>query len=311
MSQMIDFTLPSTVPGRTLHAFRCIPEGEVRAIVQLSHGMVEFIDRYKPLAEDLAGRGILVTGHDHLGHGGSIRTKDDYGYFAQPDGNRAVLDDLHAMTTLTKQLYPGVPYFLLGHSMGSFYARQYLCEYGAELDGAILMGTGYQPKALVTLARTVCRVLAVFFGWQHRSKLVRDLSFLGYNKGLEGRTPHDWLNRNPAEVDKYRADERCMFTFTLNAYYSMFTGILRLYDPDFLNRMPKDLPLLFLAGDADPVGEQSKGVQRAIDSLKAVGVQNITQKFYPGARHELLMEINRQEVFADIGNWLDQQLARK
>ena len=311
MSQMIDFTLPSTVPGRTLHAFRCIPEGEVRAIVQLSHGMVEFIDRYKPLAEDLAGRGILVTGHDHLGHGGSIRTKDDYGYFAQPDGNRAVLDDLHAMTTLTKQLYPGVPYFLLGHSMGSFYARQYLCEYGAELDGAILMGTGYQPKALVTLARTVCRVLAVFFGWQHRSKLVRDLSFLGYNKGLEGRTPHDWLNRDPAEVDKYRADERCMFTFTLNAYYSMFTGILRLYDPDFLNRMPKDLPLLFLAGDADPVGEQSKGVQRAIDSLKAVGVQNITQKFYPGARHELLVEINRQEVFDDIGSWLDQQLTRK
>ena len=311
MSQMIDFTLPSTVPGRTLHAFRCIPEGEVRAIVQLSHGMVEFIDRYKPLAEDLAGRGILVTGHDHLGHGGSIRTKDDYGYFAQPDGNRAVLDDLHAMTTLTKQLYPGVPYFLLGHSMGSFYARQYLCEYGAELDGAILMGTGYQPKALVTLARTVCRVLAVFFGWQHRSKLVRDLSFLGYNKGLEGRTPHDWLNRDPAEVDKYRADERCMFTFTLNAYYSMFTGILRLYDPDFLNRMPKDLPLLFLAGDADPVGEQSKGVQRAIDSLKAVGVQNITQKFYPGARHELLLETNRQEVFADIGSWLDQQLTRK
>ena len=98
MSQMIDFTLPSCVPGRTLHAFRCVPEGEVRAILQLSHGMVEFIDRYKPLAEYLAARGILVTGHDHLGHGGSIRTRADYGYFAQPDGNRAVLDDLHAVT---------------------------------------------------------------------------------------------------------------------------------------------------------------------------------------------------------------------
>ena len=106
MSQMIDFTVPSTVPGRTLHAFRCVPDGQVRAIVQLSHGMVEFIDRYKPLAEYLAARGILVTGHDHLGHGGSIRTKADYGYFAQPDGNRAVLDDLHAMTVLTKTLYP-------------------------------------------------------------------------------------------------------------------------------------------------------------------------------------------------------------
>lgn len=148
MSQMIDFTLPSCVPGRTLHAFRCVPEGEVRAILQLSHGMVEFIDRYKPLAEYLAARGILVTGHDHLGHGGSIRTRADYGYFAQPDGNRAVLDDLHAVTALTKQLYPGVPYFLLGHSMGSFYARQYLCEWGDELDGAIIMGTGFQPKAL-------------------------------------------------------------------------------------------------------------------------------------------------------------------
>ena len=187
MSQMIDFTVPSTVPGRTLHAFRCVPEGEVKAVLQLSHGMVEFIDRYKPLAEYLAGRGILVTGHDHLGHGGSIRTKADYGYFAEPDGNRAVLADLHAMTVRTKELYPGVPYFLLGHSMGSFYARQYLCEYGSELDGAIIMGTGFQPKALVQFAKTLCRVLAVFHGWQYRSKFVANMSFMGYNKGLEGR----------------------------------------------------------------------------------------------------------------------------
>ena len=234
MSQMIDFTVPSTVPGRTLHAFRCVPEGEVKAVLQLSHGMVEFIDRYKPLAEYLAGRGILVTGHDHLGHGGSIRTKADYGYFAEPDGNRAVLADLHAMTVRTKELYPGVPYFLLGHSMGSFYARQYLCEYGSELDGAIIMGTGFQPKALVQFAKTLCRVLAVFHGWQYRSKFVANMSFMGYNKGLEGRTTHDWLNRDQAEVDKYLADERCTFTFTLNAYYSMFSGILRLHDPAFL-----------------------------------------------------------------------------
>ena len=308
MSQMTDFTLPSCVPGRTLHAFRCVPEGRVRAVLQLSHGMVEFIDRYKPLAEHLAGQGILVTGHDHLGHGGSIRTKDDYGFFAQPDGNRAVLDDLHALTVLTKQLYPGVPYFLLGHSMGSFYARQYLCEWGGELDGAILMGTGFQPKALVAAAKALCRVLAVFFGWEHRSPLVARLSFLGYNRGLEGRTPHDWLNRDTAEVDKYRADERCMFTFTLNAYYSMFTGILRLYDPAVLAGVPKGLPLLFLAGDADPVGERTAGVRRAIQSLRDVGVRNIEVKFYPGARHELLMETNKAEVFADISAWLEKQL---
>ena len=308
MSQFIDFTLPSTVPGRTLHGFRCVPEGQVRAVLQLSHGMVEYIDRYRPLAEYLADRGILVTGHDHLGHGASIRTKEDYGYFAEPDGNRAVLADLHAVTVLTKQLYPDLPYFLLGHSMGSFYARQYLCEYGRELDGAIIMGTGFQPKALVKTAKTLCRVLAVFHGWHYRSSFVANLSFMGYNKGLEGRTTHDWLNRDQTEVDKYLAEERCTFTFTLNAYYSMFSGILRLHDPAFLARMPKDLPLLFLSGDADPVGEQGKGVRRAIQSLKAAGVQNIRCKLYPGARHELLVETNRQEVFADIAAWLNDQL---
>ena len=286
MSRFIDFTLPSTVPGRTLHGFRCVPEGQVRAVLQLSHGMVEYIDRYRPLAEYLADRGILVTGHDHLGHGASIRTKEDYGYFAEPDGNRAVLADLHAVTVLTKELYPNLPYFLLGHSMGSFYARQYLCEYGRELNGAIIMGTGFQPKALVKVAKTLCRVLAAFHGWHYRSSLVANLSFMGYNKGLEGRTTHDWLNRDQAEVDKYLAEERCTFTFTLNAYYSMFS-------------------------DADPVGEQGKGVRRAIQSLKDAGVQNIESIFYPGARHELLLETNKLEVFADIAAWLDKQLAKQ
>ena len=308
MSKMVDFTLPSTAPGRTLHAFYCEPDGPVRAVVQLSHGMVEFIDRYKPLAESLAARGIAVTGNDHLGHGGSIRTKADYGYFAQPDGNRALLDDLHRMTEFAKQRWPGVPYFLLGHSMGSFYARQYLCEWGSELEGAIILGTGFQPKALVRLAKGVCRVQAALFGWQHRSKLVERLSFAGYNNGLEGRTTHDWLNRDAAEVDKYLADERCTFTFTVNAYYSMFSGILRLHDPAFVAQVPKDLPLLFLAGDADPVGERGKGVERAVQSLRDAGVRNIEVKFYPGARHELLVETNRQEVFADIAGWIEKQL---
>ena len=308
MSKMVDFTLPSTAQGRTLHAFYCEPDGPVRAVVQLSHGMVEFIDRYKPLAESLAARGIAVTGNDHLGHGGSIRTKADYGYFAQPDGNRALLDDLHRMTEFAKQRWPGVPYFLLGHSMGSFYARQYLCEWGSELEGAIILGTGFQSKALVQLAKGVCRVQAALFGWQHRSKLVEWLSFAGYNNGLEGRTTHDWLNRDAAEVDKYLADERCTFTFTVNAYYSMFSGILRLHDPAFVAQVPKDLPLLFLAGDADPVGERGKGVERAVQSLRDAGVRNIEVKFYPGARHELLVETNRQEVFADIAGWIEKQL---
>ena len=171
------------------------------------------------------------------------------------------------------------------------------------------MGTGFQPKALVQFAKTLCRVLAAFHGWQYRSNFVATHLISGLQQRAGG--PHHPRLAQPrpqAEVDKYLADERCTFTFTLNAYYSMFSGILRLHDPAFLAKMPKDLPLLFLAGDADPVGEQGKGVQRAIQSLKDAGVQNIECKLYPGARHELLVETNHQEVFADIAGWLDRQL---
>ena len=309
MTDFQEFTFLSSDGHTQLHGAQWTPaDREPIAVLQIAHGVAEHILRYDDFARYLNDRGILVAGHDHLGHGGSIRTKADYGYFAEPDGNRAVLDDLHAMTLRTKERYPGVPYFLLGHSMGSFYARQYLCEYGQELSGAIIMGTGHQPKALVQFARSTCRALAAVHGWQYRSKLGANLSFMGYNTGLEGRTTHDWLNRDQAEVDKYLAEERCTFTFTLNAYYSMFSGILRLHDPAVLARMPKDLPLLFLAGTADPVGDRGKGVLRAIQSLKAAGVQNIRCKLYPGARHELLVETNRQEVFADIAAWLNDQL---
>ena len=280
----------------------------VKAIFQITHGMAEHGERYARFAKKLCEHGYAVFAQDHIGHGKSVASDDDLGYFGEKDGWRDFVIDCRSLTDIAREEYPGKPVVFFGHSMGSFYARQYLCEYGQELSGAIIMGTGHQPKALVQFARSTCRALAAVHGWQYRSKLVANLSFMGYNKGLEGRTTHDWLNRDAAEVDKYLADERCTFTFTLNAYYSMFSGILRLHDPAFLARMPKDLPLLFLAGTADPVGDRGKGVLRAIQSLKAAGVQNIRCKLYPGARHELLVETNRQEVFADIAAWLNDQL---
>ena len=280
----------------------------VKAIFQITHGMAEHGERYARFAKRLCEHGYAVFAQDHIGHGKSVASDDDLGYFGEKDGWRDFVIDCRSLTDIAREEYPGKPVVFFGHSMGSFYARQYLCEWGDELDGAIIMGTGYQPKALVQLARTICRVLAVFHGWHYRSKLVARLSFLGYNKGLEGRTAHDWLNRDPVEVDRYRADERCTFIFTLNAYYSMFSGILRLYDPALLARVPKDLPMLFLAGDADPVGEQGAGVKRAVKSLLDAGVKNIEVKLYPSARHELLVELNREEVFADIGDWLERRL---
>ena len=303
--------IPSTRPGAQLNVLVCLPEGRPRAVLQMTHGMVEYIGRYEELARFLAGQGIAAVGHDHLGHGGTAATKEDYGYFGRPDGNRLLLDDIFAVTRWAKALpaLAGLPWFLLGHSMGSFYARQYLCEHGGELSGAILMGTGWQPRAAALAGRALCHLLAAFKGWHYRSKLVDGMAFGSYNRSFApARTSKDWLNRDGREVDRYLADERCSFRFTLNGYDSLFTGLARLCDRRLLAQVPKDLPLLFLSGADDPVGSRGKGVERAAQSLRDAGVRHIAVKLYPAARHELLLELNRQEVFADIQAFIDQHI---
>ncbi|MBR4865860.1 MAG: alpha/beta fold hydrolase, partial [Clostridia bacterium] len=245
--------------------------------------------------------------HDHLGHGNSIRTKEDYGYFTEEDANGTVLADIHCLTQITKEAYPGLPYFLLGHSMGSFYARQYLCQYGEELDGAIIMGTGCQPKMLVQSGKLLTTLVAAVKGWHHRSKLVTTVAFGGYNKRFEPvRTTKDWLTRDTAVVDAYIADERSSFVFTLNAYHAMFTGIDRLYDKKLLARMPKDLPVFFVAGEEDPVGDFGKGVRQAAKMCRDAGVKNVSVKFYPEDRHEILNELDRQRVYEDLLRWMEE-----
>ena len=309
MSQMIDFTVPSTVPGRSLHAFRCVPDGEVKAILQLSHGMVEFIDRYKPLAEHLAGRGILVTGHDHLGHGGSIRTRDDYGYFAEPDGNRAVLADLHAVTVLTKELYPNLPYFLLGHSMGSFLLRTYLYMYPGELSGAIISGTGWQPEAALRAGLALCRLEQLRIGETGCSKLLKELMFGAYNKKFRpNRTPNDWICSDPAVVDAYTNDELCGFDATVGLTRDMLTGISMNQKKENLAKMDKELPVLFISGMQDPVGAMGEGVLACIDAFKRAGIRHVTIRLYPEGRHEMLNEANRDEVYRDVLSWLERRL---
>ena len=303
--------IPSTRPGAQLNVLVCLPEGRPRAVLQMTHGMVEYIGRYEELARFLAGQGIAAVGHDHLGHGGTAATKEDYGYFGRPDGNRLLLDDIFAVTRWAKALpaLAGLPWFLLGHSMGSFYARQYLCEHGGELSGAILMGTGWQPRAAALAGRALCHLLAAFKGWHYRSKLVDGMAFGSYNRSFApARTSKDWLNRDGREVDRYLAEERCSFRFTLNGYDSLFTGLARLCDRRLLAQAPKDLPLLFLSGADDPVGSRGKGVERAAQSLRDAGVRRIAVKLYPAARHELLLELNRQEVFADIQAFMEQHI---
>ena len=287
-----------------IRAARVIPDGEITAILQISHGMVEFIDRYEKFAEYLADRGILVTGNDHIGHGGSVNSEAEYGFFGD-NGNMTVLNDMYELTKITKELYPGKPYFLLGHSMGSFYARQYLSFYGNELDGAIIMGTGHEPAAKVKFGMALCKIMALFKGWDYRSKLLNKLSFGSYNdKFKPARTRADWLSKDEALVDWYCNEPRCSFLFTVNGYYYMFEGILNLHDKKLLSQIPKDLPVFFVSGQDDPVGSFGKEVENAAQSLRDAGLKNVELKLYPDDRHEILNETDKEIVYEDLYKWL-------
>ena len=291
-----------------IRAMRYIPDGDIKAVLQIAHGMIEFIDRYENFAQYLSSKGILVTGNDHLGHGGSVKSKDDWGYFGD-NGNELVLKDMYELTRITKELYPGKPYFLLGHSMGSFYARQYLCFHGDELKGAIIMGTGHESLGTVKAGMFMCKLIAAFKGWRYRSNFVNQAAFGAYNKHFEpAKTRADWLTKDENVVNWYVNEPRCNFVFTLNGFYSMFQGISNLHDTKLLNMIPKDLPIFFVSGEEDSVGTFGKEVKLAVDSLKQVGINNIDLKLYPNDRHEILNETDRDTVYEDLYNWIEKQL---
>ena len=281
------------------------PEEEPTAILQIAHGMDEFIDRYEGFAQYLCSKGFLVTGNDHLGHGGSVTDKSKWGYFAKEDGNRCLIEDMHELTKITKEKHPGLPYFLLGHSMGSFYARQYMFDYSNELNGAIVMGTGMAPKAACNFGMTLCKTMAVFKGWEYRSNLVNGIVNGSNMKGIENpRTSADWLTKDDSIVDWYLKEPRCTFVFTLNGFYNMFKGISRLYDADLINKVEKRLPVLFVSGACDPVGEYGAGVERSYKTLKDAGMIDVSMKLYPNDRHEILNETDKEEVYKDLYDWL-------
>lgn len=296
--------------GKTrIHAVRWIPEGEVKAVVQISHGMVEFIERYDEFAAYMAKRGILVTGNDHLGHGYSVGTHEDYGYFSEKNGNAVLIGDIHRLRRITRKKYPQVSYFLLGHSMGSFLVRQYLCQHGEGLSGAVIMGTGYKSRELVRVGMRVCKALAAIKGWHYRSRVVDAMAFGGFNRHLRHpRTDRDWLTKEESIIDAYVADERCQFMFTLNGYYNMFLNIYKLSFPDFLKQMPKTLPVLFVSGEEDPVGGYGKGVEKAVRDFKWAGMKKIECRLYPGDRHEILNELDREEIYEELYEWFIRQI---
>ena len=268
--------------------------------------MVEYIDRYHEFAEYMSENGYYVTGHDHLGHGKSIQSEEELGYFDETRGNQYVIGDIQKLREMTMKKYPDAPYYILGHSMGSFLLREYLTMYGKGLDGAVIMGTGYQSALILNAGQLVCRGIAAFKGWKHRSRFVDNLSFGSYNKRFEpAETTKDWITSDREKRQKYVEDPLCSYMFTLGAYYQMFEGMKVLTKKESLERIPKDLPILFVSGKDDPVGAFGKSVTKVYEKYKSAGIHNVSIHLYQGDRHEILNEVDREKVYHDILRWIE------
>ena len=300
------FYFPSSDGKTKLHGVIWAPESDPKAIVQIAHGMVEHVERYEEFAEFLNENGILVAGNDHIGHGLSYTAEKNKGYFAKEKGDIIPLQDIHRLTLLLQKKYPDIPCFLFGHSMGSFFTRRYLCMYPNEIDGAIICGTGWQPEVVLKSALAVVKAETLVKGDHHRSVLIDKLAFGSINKHFEpAKTSKDWLSRNTAAVEKYIADDKCGFIFTLNGYRTLFRNMLLAQDRDRLQNMDEDLPILFISGEDDPVGDFGKGVKKAVNAFRESGMENVECILYPACRHELINELNKEEVFQDVLEWLE------
>ncbi len=263
--------------------------------------MAEHIDRYDRTAKALNEAGYLVIGRNHRGHGPEAEL---LGYFADQDGWQTLLNDAWADAQDIKMQYPGIPFFLLVHSMGGFLAREYAIQHGKEVDGLILSGTGFYGRPLCRAGR----LMAKWFPRKKPAEFVNKIAFAGNNKPFApGRTGFEWLSRDEKEVDKYVADPLCGFCFTASAFADFFGGLEALTDEKHVAGMPKDLPVYFMSGDHDPVGQMGKGVRQVADQFRHIGMEDVTVKLYKDTRHELFNEINRDEVTADLIAWLGEK----
>ena len=304
-----EFYFPSKDGLTQIHTIEWIPEGEVRGVLQIAHGMVEFIDRYDRFASFMASQGFYVVGNDHLGHGKSVTDESQYGYFAKHDGNFCVIGDMQQLREDTQKKYPGVPYFLLGHSMGSFLAREFIEKFGSGLSGAIIMGTGYQSLATLDTAIALTAVLQQARGGHFRSEMINNMALGAYNKAFEpGRTKNDWLCKDEAIVDAYVSNPLNQFVFTVNGYYNLFRGLRYAERQQNLDKIPKDLPILVVSGAEDPVGEFGKGPRIVAEIYKKTGIKDVTLKLYPGDRHEILNELDKETVDRDLLNWIEARM---
>lgn len=306
-----DFKILSRDGVHKLHIVIWEPETEIRAVVQISHGMIEYIDRYADFAMFLNSNGIVVIGNDHLGHGLTAGNDTDLGYFCPRNMSATVVADLHRVTRYAKKKYPKVPYFLFGHSMGSFMARRYIMTYHDDLTGAIICGTGIQSRLTLESGKLVSNVLRLLFGDRFRSRLLKLGAFGSYQKRITNpRTPCDWLTKDSDIVDRYITNKYCSFIFTVNGYRTLFEVLTFIQNKRNIKRISKELPIFLIAGDADPVGNYGRGVRLVYKSYKEAGIEDVSIKLYHNDRHEILNELDRETVYIDVLKWIDAHIKK-
>lgn len=283
------------------------PDFSPRAVVQIVHGMSEHVERYAPFAEFLVGRGFVVCANDHVGHGKTAGERD-LGHMPLANGADVLVEDVHALREKVCERYPHARHVMFGHSMGSFVTRVYLTRHADGLSAAILCGTGQQPRIQTVAGRVITRLIAQIRGERHVSRFVDSLGAGAYGRAIkDARTNVDWISSDPDVVDEYIADPLCGQPFTVGAYATLASLVADATDARLARRVPKDLPLLFVAGAEDPVGDCGRGVARAVDEYRNAGVRLVEMGIYPGARHEILNEPCHEAVWHDVEEFLARQ----
>ncbi len=301
MAERVEFYYDSRDGKHRIRGLKWIPEGDVKCVLQLVHGMAEHVERYDAFANHMASLGVLVVAEDHLGHGKSVNSPEEYGYFCEKDPLITVIRDIHRLKKMTEEAYPQVPYFIFGHSMGSMLLRNYLFRYGTGIQGAIICGTACQPELATVPGMGILKLMSLFKGSKYRSPFAASLVNGDSNKRINPkRTEFDWLTKDEAIVDAYIADEACGYLFTLNGYLTLVESVYKQNKKKYLAAMPKDLPVFFIAGEEDPVGNYGEGVKKAYQMFLKAGMKNVSMKLYPGYRHEILNEACKEEVYDDV-----------
>ena len=306
-----EFYYPSSDGKTRIHAVEWIPEEEPKAILQIAHGVTEYILRYEEFAEFLTSKGIIVVGNDHIGHGSSIAENAKPMYFGPEGSFKYAVDDVNTLYKTIKEKYENIPYIILGFSLGSFIVRRFLIDYPDTVDGAILVGTGQIAPIKIKIAKFIAKSEAKKHGDDNPTPMIKSLSFDNYNKLFKpNRTDYDWLCLSKTSLDKYIKDEKRGKELSAGLFREMLSGMEYTGNLENIKKMNKNIPIIFLSGEMDPVGEKGKSVKKAYDYFKKAGIKDVSMKLYKDLRHDILHEDNAEQIYQDILEFINEKVVK-